>query len=76
MAVHGHTQRLGGVRRTSAKLGSSVKLLASEGREKRYLAATRRFFTRALERGSQPAEVSTNHASAYPRVLDELLPTA
>ncbi len=44
--------------------------------EKRDLAATRRFFTRALEHGPRPAEVTTDRASAYPRVLDELLPAA
>jgi transposase-like protein len=38
--------------------------------------ATRRFFTRALEHGSRPSEVSTDRAPAYPRVLDELLPSA
>jgi hypothetical protein len=35
--------------------------------------ATRRFFTRALDHGTYPAEVSTDRAPAYPRVLDELL---
>ncbi|MGH3629373.1 MAG: IS6 family transposase [Sciscionella sp.] len=44
--------------------------------EKRDLAATRRFFTRALEHGPRPSEVTTDRAAAYPRVLDELLPTA
>lgn len=44
--------------------------------EERDLAATRRFFTRALEQGSRPSEVSTDRAPAYPRVLDELLPSA
>jgi transposase, IS6 family len=43
--------------------------------EKRDLAATRRFFTRALEHGP-PIEVTTDHAAAYPRVLDELVPAA
>jgi IS6 family transposase len=42
--------------------------------EKWDLAATRRFFTRALEHGPRPAEVSTDRAPTYPRVLDELLP--
>lgn len=55
------------------QFGQVIDVLTSE---KRDLAATRRFFTRALERASQPTEVSTNRASAYPRVLDELLPTA
>jgi transposase, IS6 family len=44
--------------------------------EKRDLTATRRFFTRALEHGSRPSEVNTDRAPAYPRVLDELLPSA
>jgi transposase-like protein len=44
--------------------------------EKRNLAATRRFFTHALEHGPSPTEVTTDRAPAYPRVLDELLPTA
>ena len=43
---------------------------------KRDLAATRRFFTQALEHGPCPTEVSTDWAPAYPRVLDELLPSA
>jgi IS6 family transposase len=43
---------------------------------KRDLAATRRFFTRALEYGPHPSEVTTDRAPAYPRVLDELLPGA
>jgi IS6 family transposase len=44
--------------------------------EKRDLVATRRFFTRALEHGPSPIEVTTDHAAAYPRVLDELVPAA
>jgi transposase-like protein len=44
--------------------------------EKRDLAATRRFFTRALEHGPSPIEVTTDHATAYPRALDELVPAA
>jgi transposase, IS6 family len=39
------------------------------------LPATRRFVTRALER-PRPAEVTTDQALAYLRVLDELLPAA
>jgi transposase, IS6 family len=42
----------------------------------RDLAATRRFFTQALEHGPSPTEVSTDRAPTYPRVLDELLPAA
>jgi IS6 family transposase len=44
--------------------------------EKRDLAATCRFFTRALRHGSRPAEVSTDRAPVYPRALDDLLPGA
>ena len=44
--------------------------------QKRDLAATGRFFTRAREHGTPPPEVTTDRAQAYPRVLDELLPTA
>ena len=44
--------------------------------ERRDLAATRRFFTRALDHGPRPGEVTTDRAPAYPRVLDELLPVA
>ncbi|MCA1835865.1 MAG: IS6 family transposase [Actinobacteria bacterium] len=53
--------------------GQVIDVLVSE---KRDLAATRRFFTRALNHGPCPAEVSTDRAPAYPRVLDELLPSA
>jgi transposase, IS6 family len=44
--------------------------------EKRDIAATRQFFTRALEHGPSPTEVTTDRAAVYPRVLDELLPAA
>ena len=44
--------------------------------EKRDMAATRRFFTRALEHGPSPTEVTTDRAPAYPRVLEELIPAA
>jgi transposase, IS6 family len=53
--------------------GQVIDVLVSR---KRDLAATRRFFTRALNHGQHPAEVSTDRAPAYPRVLDELLPSA
>jgi transposase, IS6 family len=53
--------------------GHVIDVLVSQ---KRDLAATRRFFMRALEQGPQPREVSTDRAPAYPRVLDELLPAA
>jgi DDE domain len=51
--------------------GQVIDVLVSE---KRDLAATRRFFTRALDHGPRPTEVSTDRAPAYPRILDELLP--
>jgi transposase, IS6 family len=42
----------------------------------RDLAAARRFFAQALRARTIPAEVTTDRAPAYPRVLDELLPSA
>jgi transposase, IS6 family len=53
--------------------GQVIDVLVSE---KRDLVATRRFFTRALEHGSHPIEVSTDRAPACSRVLDGLLPAA
>ena len=44
--------------------------------EKRDLAATRRFFLRALEHGLRPTEVTTDQAPAYPRVIEEVSPAA
>ena len=44
--------------------------------QRRDLAAARRFFARALRAGTIPAEVTTDRAPAYPRVLDELIPSA
>ena len=55
------------------QFGQVIDVLVSE---KRDLVATRRFFTRALVHGSSPIEVTTDHAVAYPRVLDELVPAA
>jgi transposase, IS6 family len=55
------------------QFGQVIDVLVSE---KRDLAATRRFFTRALQHGPRPSEVSTDQAPAYPRVVDELLPAA
>ena len=43
---------------------------------RRDLAAARRFFTRALRAPTILAEVTTDRAPAYPRVLDELIPSA
>lgn len=50
-----------------------IDVLASE---KRDLATTRRFFTRALKHNHAQLEVSTDRAPAYPRVIEELLPSA
>jgi transposase, IS6 family len=55
------------------QFGQVIDVLVSQ---KRDLAATRRFFTRALEHGPPPIEVITDHAAAYPRMLDELVPAA
>ena len=55
------------------QFGQVIEVLASQ---KRDLAATRQFFTRALKYGPSPIEVTTDHAAAYPRVLDELVPAA
>jgi transposase-like protein len=55
------------------QFGQVIDVLVSQ---KRDLAATRRFFTRALEHGLRPSEVTTDQAAAYARVLDELLPAA
>src|ERR1043165_9481902 len=43
---------------------------------KRDLAATRRLFTRTLDHGSSPIEVSTDRAATYPRVPDAPAPAA
>ena len=53
--------------------GQVIDVLASP---KRDLAATRRFFARALNAARGPTEVTTDRAPAYPRVLDELVPEA
>ena len=48
-------------------------MLLSEHRD---TAAARRFFARALAHAPAPVEVTTDRASGYLRVLDELLPAA
>ena len=53
--------------------GQVIDVLLSMRRD---LAAARRFFTRALRTGTIPAEVTTDRAPVYPRVLDELIPSA
>ena len=53
--------------------GQVIDVIASQ---KRDLAATRQFFTRALEHSPRPSEVTTDQAPAYPRVIEELIPAA
>ena len=53
--------------------GQAIDVLLSARRD---LAAAWRFFTRALLAGTVPAGVTTDRAPAYPRVLDELVPSA
>ena len=53
--------------------GQVIDVLLSEQRD---TAAARRFFTRALVHGPAPAEVTTDKAGPYLRVLDELVPNA
>jgi transposase, IS6 family len=55
------------------QFGQVIDVVVSE---KRDMAATHRFFTRALEHGPSPTEVTTDRAAAYLRVLDELVPPA
>jgi transposase, IS6 family len=54
------------VYRAIDQFGQVIDVLVAE---KRDLAATRRFFTRALEHGPSPTEVTTDRATAYLRVL-------
>ena len=53
--------------------GQVIDVLQSLRRD---LGAARRFFTRALRAGTIPAEVTTDRAPVYPRIRDELLPSA
>ena len=55
------------------QFGQVIDVLLSPKRDKK---AARRFFTRALAGAIAPAEVTTDRAAAYPRVLDELVPAA
>jgi transposase, IS6 family len=55
------------------QFGQVIDVLVSQ---KRDLAATCRFFTRALQHGTHPTEVTTDRAQAYPRALDDLVPAA
>jgi transposase-like protein len=40
------------------------------------MPAARAFFTRALDSGPAPVEVTTDRAPAYLRVIDEYIPSA
>jgi transposase-like protein len=53
--------------------GQVVDVLLSMRRD---LAAARRFFIRAMQAGTIPAEVTTGRAYVCPRVLGELIPPA
>ena len=55
------------------QFGQVIEVLLTAKRDQ---MAARRFFTRALGGATTPAEVTTDRAPAYPRVLDELLPAA
>jgi transposase, IS6 family len=61
------------VSRAINQFGQVIDVLVSE---KRDLAATRRFFTRALEQGSSPTGVITDKVAVYPPVLAEVVPSA
>jgi transposase-like protein len=52
------------------QFGQVIDVMAAQRRD---LVAARRFFVRALRQG-RPAQVTTDRAASYPRVLDELLP--
>jgi transposase-like protein len=52
--------------------GQVIDVLVSHRRD---ALAARAFFTRALTRGPSPAEVTTDRAPVYPRVIDELTPS-
>ena len=57
------------------RLLAMVGIPDSVGPNKRTrLSNPRRFFARAIEYALRPAEVTTDRAPAYPRVLDALLP--
>jgi IS6 family transposase len=53
--------------------GQVIDVQASVRRD---LAAARRFFTRPMQAGTIPAEVTTGRAPVYPRVPGELIPSA
>jgi len=53
--------------------GQVIDVLVSTRRD---AAAARAFFTRALRSGPVPVEVVTDRAPIYPRLLEEVVPTA
>jgi transposase-like protein len=53
--------------------GQVIDVLVSAKRDQ---AAAQRFFSRALRTGTIPAEVTIDRAAVYPRVIDELIPSA
>ncbi len=53
--------------------GQVIDVLVSTRRD---AAAARQFFTRALRVGPSPVEVTTDRASVYPRIVEELEPAA
>jgi transposase-like protein len=53
--------------------GQVIDVLVSKRRDG---AAARAFFARALTHGPSPVEVTTDRAPVYPRVIDELAPSA
>jgi transposase-like protein len=59
--------------RAAGQDGQVIDVLLSVRRD---LAAARRLFTRALHAGTIRAEVTTDRAQVYPRVLGELIPSA
>jgi transposase-like protein len=59
--------------RTVDQYGQVIDVLLSARRD---LAAARRCFAQALHTGTVPGEVTTDRAPVYPRVLDELIPSA
>jgi transposase, IS6 family len=61
------------LRPTIDQHGQVIDVLVSE---RRHARAARAFFTRALTSGPAPVEVTTDRASVYPRVIEELVPAA
>jgi transposase-like protein len=55
------------------QFGQVIDVFLSERRD---TAAARRFFTRTLQHCPAPAEITTDKATPYRRVLDELVPAA